>query len=860
MLNPQPVQAQTGLPSQIEMLASLRSGNPQRVTHALENIKQDALAQTLYANLYHVAGSEPSSQIEASAAAKALGFVLIVGLDDGLTPFSHETFSSHLSRLETLLLNIDPAVSNVAEEFQWRAVELMQFATAYDFYRAARGTTLPRAEELLAQFADNAVQQLRNNFVVRNNLSLKLAAAAGYAALMLRGETVSGTQYTPQEWFETAFKHIECTLFDYQSNADGYYGYSEGPWYFRYAMQNLIPFFLAIDVSFDGGAFQVAGKSVTSPLRDPKYLRLFEWIATLRMPDGMLPPFEDTYVQAWFPEAATVATVQPDALWLAWTNYESAGHELDLARLSSELSRNFDTRVEYLLNEAAPRQTLSPLPLSRVFPEAGYAVFRSDWTSDATYFALIGKHGIARTHRSPVGSGHKHANETAFVLHAGGELLAIEPGYHSSTERGELVFGKNHNILLVDGKGPDSTSWGTSLFGVDAFMSDTLTCADAGMVSIRTSYEGAEIERRAAVLGGNFIVLADHASSAFPRRFTHQLHGNGLACAGSYSADFTAQRADWTRNAMSLHAMVASPDGIPAMESVTRTHAPAGRQFAEHSALYSTRVGTDVVFHTILSAAPTGQAITERVLQQGDGLSVLSMERNQQQLLSILNATGAEVSATLPVLGSVRTDAVALHCILNSAGRPDVWMLDEGSVIQSDGRILLSSSLILRAVVAFDGSTVRLSVRGEAPATIQLRVPNTIASVSGGIAHWELSGAMLQLDLNEANTDVTVSFTSVLTDADPLAAPPLQPLLSVPYPQPARAGDAITCSFTVPRAGYARISLWDALGRRCLADQGSAYEAGTHTLRLPTTGLAPGMYFVRLHSGTEVQLRRLMIQ
>ena len=68
-------------------------------------------------------------------------------------------------------------------------------------------------------------------------------------------------------------------------------------------MQNLIPFFLAIDVAFDGGDFTVAGRSAASPLRDPKYQRLLEWIATLRMPDGMLPPFEDTYFQAWFPEA-----------------------------------------------------------------------------------------------------------------------------------------------------------------------------------------------------------------------------------------------------------------------------------------------------------------------------------------------------------------------------------------------------------------------------------------------------------------------------------------------------------------------------------------------------------------------------
>ncbi|MFA6235594.1 MAG: heparinase II/III family protein, partial [Bacteroidota bacterium] len=702
-----------------------------------------------------------------------------------MAPLSQQAIAQNMARIEQLLLNIDPAVSNVAEEFQWRAVELMQFATAYDFYRAEKGDATPGVERLLAQFADNAVQQLRNGFVVRNNLSIKLAAAAGYTALMLRGDKVEGTQYTPEQWFETAFLHIESTLFDYQSSAEGYFGYSEGPWYFRYAMQSLIPFLLAIDVTYDGGVFPLKGRDVRSPLRDPKYLRLFEWIATLRMPDGMLPAFEDTYMKAWFPEAAMISTMQPEASWLAWSNFESAGHEIGSARLSAELSRNFDTRVEYLLSDAAPRIATPQLPLSRVFPDAGYAVFRSDWNADAQYFALIGKHGIARTHRSPVGSGHKHANETAFVLQAGGEMLAIEPGYYNSTERDELVFGNNHNIVLVDGKGPDSTSWGTFLFGVDAFMSDTLTSSDAGFVSIRTSYQGADIERRAAIIGGSFVVLTDRTSATYPRDFTDQIHGNGLASAATYSRDATRQQATWTSNAMSLHAAVSSTDGAPTQTTETRRHAPAGCQFAEHSALYSTRRGTDVTFHSLLIAAPSTDAVTTTVLQQGDGLSVLSAQHNKKKLFSFLNATGAAASAAFPALGMVLTDASSLHCVLDSAGRPDVWMLDEGSFIQSDDRVLLSSSHKLRAVVAFDGIHVRLSVRGDEPSVLQLRVPYTVASISGnGVAGWELSGSMLRLELTSANTDVVISMTSVQTATEALSAMPLEPRLNAPYPQP----------------------------------------------------------------------------
>ena len=72
---PVPASAQAGYPTQVAMLASLRSGDPQRVLETLETIKHDDPARTLYINLYQLAGSEPSSSMEASAIAKALGFI-----------------------------------------------------------------------------------------------------------------------------------------------------------------------------------------------------------------------------------------------------------------------------------------------------------------------------------------------------------------------------------------------------------------------------------------------------------------------------------------------------------------------------------------------------------------------------------------------------------------------------------------------------------------------------------------------------------------------------------------------------------------------------------------------------------------
>ncbi|MBR9976995.1 MAG: hypothetical protein KFH87_02820, partial [Bacteroidetes bacterium] len=103
-----PVQSQTGNPTRTEMLAMLRSGNPQRVSDALDAIRQTPQAQELYANLYQLAGSEPPSQKEASAVAKALGFVLFVGIDVQGETLTMEEYDRKILRLEKLFDSIDP--------------------------------------------------------------------------------------------------------------------------------------------------------------------------------------------------------------------------------------------------------------------------------------------------------------------------------------------------------------------------------------------------------------------------------------------------------------------------------------------------------------------------------------------------------------------------------------------------------------------------------------------------------------------------------------------------------------------------------------------------------------------------------
>ena len=84
---------------------------------------------------------------------------------------------------------------------------------------------------------------------------------------------------------------------------------------------------------------------------------------------------------------------------------------------------------------------------SRLLPDAGYAVMRSDWGPDARYLFFDG---------GPVGSGHQHEDKLSILLSAFGVDFLVDTGPHTYTAnkwRLHCVSSAAHSTVLVDGKG-----------------------------------------------------------------------------------------------------------------------------------------------------------------------------------------------------------------------------------------------------------------------------------------------------------------------------------------------------------------------------------------------------------------------
>ena len=88
---------------------------------------------------------------------------------------------------------------------------------------------------------------------------------------------------------------------------------------------------------------------------------------------------------------------------------------------------------------------------------------RSEWSRNSVALWFKGKDPwLARTHRV-----YSHGDVGSFVLHAYGELLAVDAGYDHWVSY-DLYPPELHNVLLVDGEGPVNETPGLLENALDA--------------------------------------------------------------------------------------------------------------------------------------------------------------------------------------------------------------------------------------------------------------------------------------------------------------------------------------------------------------------------------------------------------
>jgi len=481
-------------------------------------------------------------------------------------------------------------------EWQWRSKELIDYLIAYDLLRGGgvAADTLAAGQAQLRAFAGNLYQQALTPLgpytffgVIKNNHALMTAAALGLAAVVLPDAASADARQQPASWAGAGLYNIDNVLWrdaQRQSDSTQVAGYSEGPYYCKYALLNCLPLFRALGNFLPDGrqayAFGGSTRSIRNPYYDPKYDLLYGWLTAIRLPDGRLPALEDSYVDMGMPELALTGKAQYVSP-LYFSKFSGTTMASALAQLRDV---TVDMRAAYLAAAVAPGAA-APLALTAL-PGSGNLILRTTAGPDslAAYLHLYGRGGLAQAN----GGGHSQGDAGSFLLHAQGQLLALDPGYLSYSRRAEVGQAPNHNLVLVDGAGPAIGSPGVASPAQSALgVSFALPQLSYGEVA--TSYQGASVGRRALLVRGGYYLLADDVRAPQAHAYTWQLHGYGLAggtaATGTFVDSLAAHAGTWQKNGVSLRAHVTATGGAASYSTATNPHETTYNTAENHTTL-----------------------------------------------------------------------------------------------------------------------------------------------------------------------------------------------------------------------------------------------------------------------------------
>lgn len=581
-------------------------------------------------------------------AARNLAFFYLVdriGDGAGARPFADEAERAAAGdRAKELLLHLFPRSRLAVPPLEgggWdrdisTSEELVNWASAYDALAGA-GYDFGADEAAIVEGIADVASELYLNYtrpetasgyamLHQNNHRSKSGAALALAGIALAEyEPAPGTDpegiRNPALWIDHGAGLVDLIVRVALNTGDG--GYAEGPFYFRFTSQNTVPFLRAWDRLLGGASWEAGPLTLPSLWRHPLHDRMQRWTLDMTLPDGSLVHIDDGnpgrshYFGTARPDSPEIA-----AYYWRWANAPSP-FEVD-----GNVNLGPDALVLYDPSVVPAPPTGSP---TAFYPEAGNAIFRSDWSDAAIMAVALAEYDTAslfgrdRDGRGLGPQGHEHAEPGSFLLHAYGERMALDPGYFSFFSRGKVAQAEHHNLILVDGAGPVGYLGASFAFASSserpaaeghARMSDTLDTDFLDAARVTTSYgfgpagpyaEAPLIERRFLFGDDRYLLVADRVTSrdGAPHELTWLLHGNGGGTdpgglpGGTY-AD-TPHGGRWERGAARLDTALAVDAGAFVLSTAPGIH---------ESALSKDEDAT----HVVLRATATGEALNGLML------------------------------------------------------------------------------------------------------------------------------------------------------------------------------------------------------------------------------------------------------
>ncbi len=504
-------------------------------------------------------------------------------------------------------------------------------------------------------------------------------------------------------------------------------------------------------------------------------------------------------------------------------------------------------RTQYIATHVAHGEITDSL--FQPLPEAGSLVFRSGWDTAAIYWHFIGKHGIPLSGAKS----HHQGDATSFSLFAHGELLAVDPGYPGSTESDAVNKPTDHNLILVNGNGPNppngefvSTTTNT------AYIEDFFDLPGLVYGAIRSAYQGAAVVRKALFIRSTYALLGDFITSSSSNNYTFQLHGNGLSGSlptdptGSFTPDFAGFSGQWQRDSVKLLVTTLSGAANPAYTYSLDSLATGSSTYRHYSKmLASSGAGvSNTFFLTSLFPIKDQDPVVSPVVNLKDCKAIRISAGIQNDFIlcqqsNILTEAGTEETGFTETF-SGNGNLVLL--MAGATGKPTTWFLQNGDslVYGAQPYILASHHMDIAfeqtgplSFVGFASDSGMVKIYSEFPLRIE---SGNISSISYD------AGSRLNSIVFTAKGNFRLQVSNGFN------TPPSNPLPITAYPNPSYDG-RFTLTIACNQAMVAQLQVTDAAGK-CIFQTETCLKKGINDLPVDLSGCATGIYSASLISGS----------
>ena len=734
----------------------------------------------------------------------------------------------------------NPEKADFVNNWQWRAKELIYYCQAYDMLLGMDVAVPDTVGVLLERFAQNlyqkyTVQGVEQLLLSKNNHRLMSAAALGLAAV-----TLNDSQYA-DNWIELAMNVIQYVLYEDGGSdgpplidSDG--GYAEGPYYFRYSFKHLIPFFIAMR-NFNGDWTEDYNtRSIRSPWYDPAYYMIYDWVTKIRMPEGRLPALEDSYQDHYLPDLAVFGGYY---VWPYQSFDENFSNE---ALLNWQLADPFDLRIDYIVaGNADDEGVVPPWDKVQILTEAGSAVFKGDWGTDAVYFHLYGQHGSAREG----GSTHDHADVTSFILGYKGQVLALDAGYIRFNYHYRVNKPENHNVILVDGYGPrppsgpltsDHTYYGDPS-PTDGYLQNKYISEDFAHVEVHAEYGQhyemidslngqeawefvqndttlVEVTRSALFVDNRYFILSDRMNNRDSdlKRYQLLIHGNGGGTSGG-DYERNSNGASWTRGSANLVAYVTAFEGGVVFDDSLFEHGDGFLKIKTHECLRVTKEDTNTQFLSLLFPCedPSLVSIFENSTAEYTSLVLDRSEQGLGQRFDLIVAQMGKDTINIPGQSfanfstkPIKTDAELL-----------LMSFDTNEPDNPDSMKIFGKNLTF---IYFDDGRIIFNPDGEITSNFNYKIDA----------------------VNENNSRTPIKFS-----------------LKQNYPNP--FNPITNIEYRIPNSGFVTLKIYNALGQKVATLVNRKQKAGIYSVEWDASGFASGVYYYRLQAEGFVETKKLIL-